>query len=100
MEFKHVYSGPGSNLLKSLEVTNILSTIIFVNNYHCVALYSQSVRELLGIQIPEGEAKLLSNGKLTCMICIQRPIFNTINVLSIHRKGKKHLSGIFKIIIY
>lgn len=56
-------------------------------------LQSQRIKELLGIQIPEGEAKLLSNGKLTCMICIQRPIFDTINVLSIHRKGKKHLNG-------
>lgn len=34
MEFKHVYNGTRSELLKSLEVTNILSTIIFVNNYH------------------------------------------------------------------
>lgn len=33
------------------------------------------------------------------MICIQRPIFDTINVLSIHRKGKKHLSGMFLNII-
>lgn len=30
------------------------------------------------------------------MICIQRPIFDTINVLSIHRKGKKHLNGMVK----
>lgn len=56
-------------------------------------LQSQRIKELLGIQIPDGEAKLLSNGRLTCMICIHRPIFDTINVLSIHRKGKKHLSG-------
>lgn len=63
-------------------------------------LKSQRIGELLGIQIPEGEAKLLSNGKLTCMICVQRPIFDTVNVLSIHRKGKKHLNGIFENIIY
>ncbi|VVC39303.1 Sodium channel modifier 1, zinc-finger,Sodium channel modifier 1, acidic C-terminal domain [Cinara cedri] len=76
MTFKHVSDGSGSDLLKSLE--------------------SQRIRELLGIQIPEGEARLLSNGKLTCMICIQRPIFDTINVLSIHRKGKKHLNELSK----
>ncbi|XP_060851107.1 sodium channel modifier 1-like isoform X1 [Rhopalosiphum padi] len=76
MSFKRVCDGSGSDLLKSLE--------------------SQRIRELLGIQIPDGEAKLLSNGKLTCMICIQRPIFDTINVLSIHRKGKKHLSELSK----
>ncbi|XP_016658595.1 sodium channel modifier 1 isoform X1 [Acyrthosiphon pisum] len=76
MSFKRVCDGSGSDLLKSLE--------------------SQRIRELLGIQIPDGEAKLLSNGKLTCMICIQRPIFDTINVLSIHRKGKKHLNELSK----
>lgn len=61
-----------------------------------VTLQSQRVKELLGVQIPEGEAKLLSNGRLTCLICIHRPIFDTINVLSIHRQGKKHLSGMFE----
>ncbi|CAH1738313.1 sodium channel modifier 1-like isoform X1 [Aphis gossypii] len=76
MSFKRVCDGSGSDLLKSLE--------------------SQRIKELLGIQIPEGEAKLLSNGKLTCMICIQRPIFDTINVLSIHRRGKKHLNELSK----
>ncbi|XP_025417536.1 sodium channel modifier 1-like isoform X2 [Sipha flava] len=76
MSFKRVCDGPGNDLLKSLE--------------------SQRIRQLLGIQIPEGEAKLLSNGKLTCMICIQRPIFDTINMLSIHRKGKKHLNELSK----
>jgi len=76
MSFKRVCDGSSSDLLRSLE--------------------SQRIRDILGIQIPEGEAKLLSNGKLTCMICIQRPIFDTINVLSIHRKGKKHLSELSK----
>ncbi|XP_050436578.1 sodium channel modifier 1-like isoform X2 [Adelges cooleyi] len=71
MSFKRECNGSDSDLLKTLG--------------------SQRIKELLGIQIPEGEAKLLSNGRLTCMICINRPIFDTINVLSIHRKGKKHL---------
>jgi len=76
MSFKSACNGTSNDLLKSLE--------------------SQRIKELLGIQIPENEAKLLSNGRLTCLICIQRPIFDTINVLSIHRKGKKHLSELSK----
>lgn len=76
MSSKYECGGSNSDLLKSLK--------------------SDRITELLGIQIPESEAKLLSNGRLTCLICAHRPIFDTINVLSIHRKGKKHLSELSK----
>lgn len=54
-------------------------------------LKHQRVSELLGSHIPEDEAKLLSNGRFTCLICLHRPIFDTVAMLGKHRKGKKHL---------
>lgn len=96
MAFKRVNDGSGSDLLKSLEVPLIILVYIVLFINYIIMLQSQRIKDILGIQIPESEAKLLSNGRLTCMICIQRPIFDTINILSIHRKGKKHLNGMFK----
>jgi len=61
-------------------------------------LKHKRVVDILGTHIPEDEAKLLSNGKLTCLVCIQRPIFDTINMLANHRKGKKHISELSKYI--
>ncbi|XP_014282735.1 sodium channel modifier 1 [Halyomorpha halys] len=54
-------------------------------------LKHQRVSEMLGNHIPEDEAKLLSNGRFTCLICLHRPIFDTVAMLGKHRKGKKHL---------
>ncbi|KAK7862488.1 hypothetical protein R5R35_005914 [Gryllus longicercus] len=54
-------------------------------------LKMRRVGELLSEHIPEDEAKLLSNGRLTCLICSHRPIFDTCAVLANHRKGKKHI---------
>lgn len=54
------------------------------------------VKELLGDHIPVDEAKLLSNGRITCLICLHRPIFDTTNMLSVHRRGKRHLSELEK----
>lgn len=56
-------------------------------------LKKQRVSEILGNHIPEDEAKLLSNGRLTCLVCTHRPIFDTVNMLAKHRQGKKHLFG-------
>lgn len=54
-------------------------------------LKHQRVRGLLSSHIPEDEVKLLSNGRLTCLICQHRPIFDNVTVLSVHRRGKRHL---------
>ncbi|KAL0274832.1 UNVERIFIED_CONTAM: hypothetical protein PYX00_002861 [Menopon gallinae] len=54
-------------------------------------LQHRRVSEILGDFIPDDEALLLSNGRLTCTICPKRPIFDTIQMLSLHRKGKNHL---------
>uniref|UniRef100_A0A1B6DFC2 Sodium channel modifier 1 n=1 Tax=Clastoptera arizonana TaxID=38151 RepID=A0A1B6DFC2_9HEMI len=55
-------------------------------------LNNQRVRQMLVEYIPENEAKLLSNGKLTCLICQHRPIFDCIRTLTQHRVGKKHVA--------
>ncbi|KAK6628294.1 hypothetical protein RUM43_002106 [Polyplax serrata] len=60
-------------------------------------LQHRRVAEILGDHIPNDEATLLSNGKLTCTVCSKRPIFDTMQMLSLHRKGKKHL---FELSIY
>ncbi|KAH9495953.1 Sodium channel modifier 1 [Bulinus truncatus] len=54
-------------------------------------LRKRRIKELLCEDIPEDEAKLLSNGRFACVICQQNPIFDTVSMLSIHRNGKKHL---------
>uniref|UniRef100_A0A1B6KI64 Sodium channel modifier 1 n=1 Tax=Graphocephala atropunctata TaxID=36148 RepID=A0A1B6KI64_9HEMI len=59
-------------------------------------LTHQRVRELLSSHIPQDEAKLLSNGRLACMICLHRPVFDTINMLAMHRRGKRHLYELSK----
>ncbi|CAL1535369.1 unnamed protein product [Lymnaea stagnalis] len=60
--------------------TNLLST-----------LRKRRIKELLSEDIPEDEAKLLCNGRFACTVCQHNPIFDTVNMLSIHRNGKKHL---------
>lgn len=54
-------------------------------------LQRRRVGELLVGHIPEDEAVLLKNGRYSCTVCIHRPIFDTLEMLAIHRKGKKHL---------
>ncbi|XP_073991344.1 sodium channel modifier 1-like isoform X1 [Rhodnius prolixus] len=61
-------------------------------------LKKQRVSEILGDHIPEDEAKLLSNGRLTCLVCTHRPIFDTTTMLAKHRQGKKHLFELNKYI--
>lgn len=61
-------------------------------------LKDQRVRGLLSAHIPEEEAKLLSNGRLTCLICQHRPVFDNVTVLSIHRRGRRHLSELSRYI--
>ncbi|XP_023227864.1 sodium channel modifier 1-like isoform X2 [Centruroides sculpturatus] len=55
-------------------------------------LKRRRISELLVCHIPEDEALLLKNGRYACTICHHKPIFDTIDMLAIHRKGKKHLT--------
>lgn len=57
-------------------------------------LKRRRVSELLALHIPEDEALLLKNGRYTCIVCKHRPIFDTLDILAIHRKGKKHLENL------
>ncbi|XP_042868640.1 sodium channel modifier 1-like isoform X2 [Penaeus japonicus] len=54
------------------------------------------VTELLADHIPEDEAKLLSNGRYTCLVCNDRPVVDTLAMLSQHRVGKKHRFSLAK----
>ncbi|NP_001089700.1 sodium channel modifier 1 [Xenopus laevis] len=57
-------------------------------------LKKRRVADLLASYIPEDEALLLKNGSYACTVCHHRPVFNTIDMLSVHRTGKKHLGGL------
>ncbi|NXG94738.1 SCNM1 protein, partial [Stercorarius parasiticus] len=51
------------------------------------------VADLLANYIPEDEALLLRSGRYACMVCAHRPVFDTLDVLTVHRAGKKHTSS-------
>lgn len=53
-------------------------------------LQKRRVSELLALDIPEEEALLTKNGRFACLVCANKPIFDTVNVLAVHRSGKKH----------
>lgn len=53
-------------------------------------LKKRRVADLLASYIPEDEALLLSNGRYACAVCHHRPVFDTIDMLTVHRSGKKH----------
>ncbi|XP_019719371.1 sodium channel modifier 1 isoform X2 [Hippocampus comes] len=57
-------------------------------------LKKRRVADLLSNFIPEDEATLLSNGRYTCLVCNYRPVFDTVDMLTVHRKGKRHLEGL------
>lgn len=54
-------------------------------------LQKRRVSEVLVSHIPEDEALLLKNGKYACTLCPHRPVLDTIEMLAMHRKGKRHL---------
>ncbi|XP_066269902.1 sodium channel modifier 1-like [Branchiostoma lanceolatum] len=56
-------------------------------------LKKRRVAELLAGDIPDDEALLMKNGRLTCLVCGHRPVFDTIDMLTVHRGGKKHLNN-------
>ncbi|KAM3920741.1 sodium channel modifier 1-like [Leptodactylus fuscus] len=55
-------------------------------------LKKRRVADLLASYIPEDEALLLANGRYACTVCHHRPVFDTIDMLSVHRSGKKHVA--------
>ncbi|RUS87501.1 hypothetical protein EGW08_004755 [Elysia chlorotica] len=57
-------------------------------------LRKRRIDELLGENVPKDQAKLLSNGRFTCTVCNSVPIFDTVNMLVVHRQGKKHLANL------
>uniref|UniRef100_A0A670Z9Z2 Sodium channel modifier 1 n=1 Tax=Pseudonaja textilis TaxID=8673 RepID=A0A670Z9Z2_PSETE len=57
-------------------------------------LKKRRVAELLANYIPEDEALLLRDGRYSCTVCFHRPVFDTLDMLTIHRSGKKHLAGL------
>ncbi|KAM4600557.1 sodium channel modifier 1 [Polymixia lowei] len=57
-------------------------------------LKKRRVADLLSNFIPEDEAALMKNGRYTCLVCSYRPVFDTVDMLTVHRKGKRHLEGL------
>ncbi|XP_060068285.1 sodium channel modifier 1-like [Ylistrum balloti] len=57
-------------------------------------LRKRRVRELLGLAVPEDEALLMSNGRFACLVCGHRPVFDTVDMLILHRQGKKHMANV------
>ncbi|XP_078578482.1 sodium channel modifier 1-like [Branchiostoma floridae x Branchiostoma japonicum] len=56
-------------------------------------LKKRRVTELLAGDIPDDEAVLMKNGRLACLVCSHKPVFDTIDMLTVHRGGKKHLNN-------
>ncbi|XP_011410368.1 PREDICTED: sodium channel modifier 1-like [Amphimedon queenslandica] len=52
------------------------------------------VDHLLAGQIPESEVLKMRDGRFACTVCSSRPVFDTLMVLSVHRKGKKHIKAV------
>ncbi|NXH10167.1 SCNM1 protein, partial [Bucco capensis] len=57
-------------------------------------LQKRRVADLLANFIPEDEALLLRSGRYACTVCAHRPVFDTLDVLTVHRAGKKHTSNL------
>ncbi|XP_042337569.1 sodium channel modifier 1 [Plectropomus leopardus] len=57
-------------------------------------LKKRRVADLLSNFIPEDEAALMKNGRYTCLVCSYRPVFDTVDTLTVHRNGKRHLEGL------
>lgn len=56
-------------------------------------LKKRRVADLLSHFIPEDEAALMKNGRYACLVCSYRPVFDTVDMLTVHRNGRKHLEG-------
>lgn len=53
-------------------------------------LRRRRVSDLLREDVADDEVSRLSNGRLTCLVCHHRPIFDTLDMFYVHRQGKKH----------
>uniref|UniRef100_A0A9J8BTA5 Sodium channel modifier 1 zinc-finger domain-containing protein n=1 Tax=Cyprinus carpio carpio TaxID=630221 RepID=A0A9J8BTA5_CYPCA len=61
---------------------------------HCflsLVLLQETTRCRSSNFIPDDEATLMKNG--SCLVCSHRPVFDTVDMLMVHRKGKRHLEG-------
>uniref|UniRef100_A0A8C6SWB3 Sodium channel modifier 1 n=1 Tax=Neogobius melanostomus TaxID=47308 RepID=A0A8C6SWB3_9GOBI len=56
-------------------------------------LKKRRVADLLSNYIPEDEATIMNNGRYTCLVCSYGPVFDTVDTLTVHRNGKRHLEG-------
>ncbi|XP_066538480.1 sodium channel modifier 1 isoform X2 [Hoplias malabaricus] len=36
----------------------------------------------------------MKNGRYSCLVCSHRPVFDTVDMLTVHRKGKRHFEGL------
>ncbi|XP_025902414.1 sodium channel modifier 1 [Nothoprocta perdicaria] len=52
------------------------------------------VADLLASYIPTEEALLLRSGRYACTVCPQRPVFDTLAMLTVHRAGRKHAAAL------
>ncbi|XP_062888670.1 sodium channel modifier 1 [Mobula hypostoma] len=57
-------------------------------------LRKRRVADLLASYIPEDEAILLKSGRYACSVCSYRPVFDTVDMLAVHRAGKKHIASL------
>lgn len=57
-------------------------------------LQKRRVADLLANYIPEDEALLLRSGRYACTVCFHRPVFDTLDMLTVHRAGKKHVASL------
>ncbi|XP_035527798.1 sodium channel modifier 1 isoform X2 [Morone saxatilis] len=57
-------------------------------------LKKRRVADLLSNFIPEDEATLTKNGRYACLVCSYCPMFDTVDTLTVHRNGKRHLEGL------
>ncbi|KAK3572334.1 hypothetical protein QTP86_030213 [Hemibagrus guttatus] len=64
------------------------------DNSQLNVLKKRRVADLLANYIPEDEATLMKNGRYSCLVCSHRPVFDTVDMLTVHRKGKRHLEGL------
>ncbi|KAL3685864.1 hypothetical protein R1sor_003886 [Riccia sorocarpa] len=48
------------------------------------------VDELLSEEIPDDEARRMSNGRFACLVCPQCPVLDTLPMLHVHRRGARH----------
>ncbi|CAH1800089.1 unnamed protein product [Owenia fusiformis] len=58
------------------------------------SIQKRRVDELFAEDIPEDEVIVMNTGRYSCKVCHHRPVFDTVNVLALHRSSKKHLQNL------